>query len=111
MVGSALKRFTTPSDRIFLLEELAFLWAESVDGKHALQSAEAAMALGSQSVRTHYLRGRALALLGRLHEARREMGHVLTLDPDNADANRAVKMIDEAAGSRRPKASWRFWKR
>jgi tetratricopeptide (TPR) repeat protein len=66
MLDSALGRFSAAADRIFLLEEQAFLWAECKRGEEALRNAEAAAALGSNSVRTHYLRGRALALLGRI---------------------------------------------
>jgi Flp pilus assembly protein TadD len=91
MLDGAVARFTNPADRIWLLEEQSFLWAECERGEEALRSVEAALALGSNSVRTHYLRGRALALLGRLEEARNEMIQVLTLDRNNADAQRALR--------------------
>src|SRR5262249_43214147 len=65
MIGGALGKVSGPADRIRLLEEQSFLWAECERGEEALRSAEAAAELGSNSVRTHYLRGRALALLGR----------------------------------------------
>ena len=96
MLNGALARFGSAADRIWLLEEQSFLWAESERGEKALSSADAAAELRSNSVRTHYLRGRALGLLGRLEEARNEMNHVLTLDPNNADAQRALNMIDAA---------------
>jgi tetratricopeptide (TPR) repeat protein len=105
MLDGALTRFSRAADRIRLLEEQSFLWAECQRGEQALASADAAAELGSNSIRTHYLRGRALALLGRLEEARDEMNQVLMLDPDNADALRALKMIDAAY---RP--WWQFWK-
>jgi hypothetical protein len=57
----------------------------------------------------HYLRGRALALLGRLVEARNGMAHVLALDPNNADALRALEMIDTALRPKQGKRWWQFW--
>jgi tetratricopeptide (TPR) repeat protein len=110
MLDGALTRFTNEADRIALLEEQSFLWAECENGEGALRSAEAVVALGSTSLRTHYLRGRALALLGRLEEARDEMNQVLALDPSNADGQRALKMIEGAIGPRTTKSWWQFWK-
>ena len=52
--------------------------------------------------------GAALIAVARLDEARIEMHNVLTLDPDNADAKRALSMIDAALG---PKRWWQFWNR
>jgi tetratricopeptide (TPR) repeat protein len=109
MLDGALARATSAADRVRLYEEQSFLWAECERGKEALRSADAAAALGSESIRTHYLRGRALALLGRLREARDEMEHVLTLDPQNADAQRALGMIVGVIGSGR-KSWWQVWK-
>ena len=57
------------------------------------------MALGANGVRSHYLHGRALALLGRLPEARQEILQVLTLEPNNQDARRAMDLIDAALAS------------
>lgn len=109
MISSALSRFTnTTAERIWLLEEQSFLWAECERGEEALRSADAAVQLCSNSIRTRYLRGRALALLGRLEEARDEMSQVLTRDPNNADAQRGLKMIEAALGSKR---WWHFWKK
>jgi len=105
MLDGALVRFSTAVERIWLLEEQSFLWAECERGEEALNSADAAKKLGSNSIRTHYLRGRALALLGRLEEARSEMNQVLALDPNNADAKRGLNMIVAAS---RP--WWQFWK-
>src|SRR5205823_2725109 len=99
MLEGALARSLSAADRIWLLEEQSFLWAECERGEDALWSADAAAALGSNSVRTHYLLGRALALLGRLEEAREKMQHVLALDPQNADAQRALTLIDDALRS------------
>jgi tetratricopeptide (TPR) repeat protein len=110
MLDGALARHPSAADRILLLEEQSFLWAECERGEEALGSADAAAALGSDSVRTHYLRGRALALLGRLEEAREEMNRVLVLDPQHADARRALGMIDDALRPRPGKAWWQFWK-
>jgi tetratricopeptide (TPR) repeat protein len=111
MLDGALARFSRAAERIGLFEEQSFLWAECERGEEALRSADAAVALGSNSVRTHYLRGRALALLGQLEEARNEMNQVLTLDPHNADAKRARNMIDDALRPGEGKRWWQFWKR
>ncbi len=111
MLDGALAKFSSAADRIWLFEEQSFLWAECERGEEALRSADAALELGSNSVRTHYLRGRALGLLGRLEEARNEMNDVLTLDPNNADAQRALKMIDAASRPTEGKRWWQFWKR
>jgi Flp pilus assembly protein TadD len=110
MLGGAFPSFTNAADSIRLLEEQSFLWAECERGKEALNSANGALELGSQSVRTHYLRGRALALLGRLAEARQQMILVLTLDSNNADAQRALGMIDAASRPSKGKRWWQFWK-
>jgi hypothetical protein len=59
---------------------------------------------------THYLRGRALGLLGRLEEARNEMNQVLALDPDNVDAQRGLHMIEAAYRPKECKRWWQFWK-
>jgi hypothetical protein len=109
MLEGALARFNSAPERVSLLDEQSFLWAECMRGEEALRSADAAVDLGSNSIRTHYLRGRALCLLGRLEDGRSEMIKVLTLDPDNADAKRALNMIDDA--SRPNKSWWQFWKR
>lgn len=110
MVDAALARYTAATDRVSLFEEQSFLWAECERGDRALKSADAAVVLGSNSVRTHYLRGRALALLGHLHEARRELLEVLNLDPDNADAHRALPIINAAIQPEATKPWWKFWK-
>jgi Flp pilus assembly protein TadD len=110
MLDGALARLSSAADRIWLLEEQSFLWAECERGEEALRSADAAVELGSHSVRTHYLRGRAVALLGRLEEAHNEMNQVLALDPDNADAQRALNMIDAANGPKGRKPWWQFRK-
>lgn len=110
MVDGALARIDSAPDRIAMFEEQAFLWAECDHGEQAFRSAEGAAALGSRSLRTHYLRGRALALLGRLGEARDEMNDVLKLDPDNSDAHRALKMIAAVAPPDASRRWWQFWR-
>jgi tetratricopeptide (TPR) repeat protein len=110
MLHGALARSTNVADRIWLLEEQSFLWAECERGDEALRSADAALAIGANSVRAHYLRGRALALLGRLEEARNEMNRVLTLDPNNADAQRGLNMIGAAIQPKVSKRWWQFWR-
>ncbi len=111
MLNGALAKLTSGNDRILLLEEQSFLWAECNRAEDALLSADAAARLGSSSVRTHYLRGRALGLLGRLQEAHDEMNHVLALDANNADAQRGQGMIDNALRAKPQKSWWRFWQR
>jgi len=103
MLGTAITRFTSVEERVVLLEDQSFFWAECQQGEDALRSAEAAVGLGSTSLRTHYFRGRALALVGRLEEARAEMAAVLALEPDNPHALRAVGMIDDALRSGPPR--------
>jgi tetratricopeptide (TPR) repeat protein len=110
MLDGALAKFSRPEDRIRLLEEQSYLWAECDRGEEALGSADAAAKLGSASIRTHYLRGRALALVGRLEEAREEMLQVLALDPNNADGQRGLKMIDDVRRSKARKRWWQLWK-
>jgi tetratricopeptide (TPR) repeat protein len=110
MLDGALARVTDVAERIGLLEEQSYLWAECQRGEEALQSADAALAIGSDSIRTHYLRGRALALLGRLEEARIQMNQVLTLEWSNADAQRGLKMIEAALRPERSKRWWQLWR-
>jgi tetratricopeptide (TPR) repeat protein len=109
MIEAASRAYDSPAARIEFLEEAAFLWAECGKGEQSLRSADAALALGSGSLRTHYLRGRALALVGRLEEARVEMANVLGLDPDNADARRGLGMIDAALRPTVRKPWWKVW--
>src|SRR5262249_47781105 len=54
MLDGALARSTSVTDRTWFLEEQSYLWAECQRGEEALRSADAAAALGSNSVRTHY---------------------------------------------------------
>ncbi|MFO0965800.1 MAG: hypothetical protein U0793_09490 [Gemmataceae bacterium] len=110
MLAGAVPRFAGAAERIALLLEESFLWAECERGVEALRSADAAAALGSRSVGTHYLRGRALALLGRLEEARDEMNAVRAMDPTNADANRALGIIEASLRQKPKKRWWQFWK-
>lgn len=110
MLDGALAASVDTGVRISLLEERSFQCAESGRGEEALRSADAAMSLGSTSIRTHYLRGRALAQHGRLTEARSELKLVLELDPANADALRGLGMIDTAIPPPLSKRWWKFWK-
>jgi tetratricopeptide (TPR) repeat protein len=79
-----------------LYEERGYVFAEQQRGEDSLRDADQALALGGETPSARYLRGRALALLGRLAEARDEMQRVLRQDPSNADAQRGLRMIDEA---------------
>ena len=109
MLEAALACGCSNDQQVQLLEEQSFLWAECNRGDEALASADAAWRLASNSVRTHYLRGRGLALIGRLAEARDEMLQVLAQDRDNPDARRGLSMIENVL---RPanKKWWQFWK-
>jgi tetratricopeptide (TPR) repeat protein len=96
MLEAGLERATTDEDRIRVLEGLAFVCAEEERGAQALEYAERAVALGAKNGRTHYLRSRALALLGRLPEARDEVRRVLELEPENGEAREAMTMLEKA---------------
>jgi tetratricopeptide (TPR) repeat protein len=96
VLEAGLERATTAEDRIRLLEGLGFVCAEEERAEQALTYVDRAIALGAQSGRAHYLRGRALALLGRLEEARTEVRRVLDLEPENPEAKEALGMIEKA---------------
>jgi tetratricopeptide (TPR) repeat protein len=83
-------------ERIRFLEGLAFVFAEEERAEQALKHIEMAMTLGADGTRIRYLRGRALALLGRLGEAKQETLHVLELEPGNQEARQALEMIERA---------------
>jgi tetratricopeptide (TPR) repeat protein len=86
------------ASQIRLLEDGTYLHCEKDQGGPALQYIERALALGAKGIRARYLHGRALALVGRLPEARNEMLSVLSADPSNADAKRGLEMIDRVLG-------------
>jgi tetratricopeptide (TPR) repeat protein len=96
VLETGLARATQPEDRARFLEGLAFVYVEDDRPERALDHVDQAIAFGTSSARTWYLRGRALALLGRLEEARAEMVRVLEKEPDNEDAKKGLTMIDEA---------------
>jgi tetratricopeptide (TPR) repeat protein len=96
VLEAGLDRATTDEDKNRLLEGLAFVCAEEERGTQALEYIDRAIALGAASARAHYLRGRALALLGRIDEARVEIRGVLDLEPEHVDARQAMDMIDRA---------------
>ena len=83
-------------EKVHLLDAKAFVLNEQQRGAEALACAEESLGLGSNLARTYSQRGRALALLGRLAEAREAMQQVMQRDPGNADAVRAITMIDGA---------------
>ena len=91
-----------------LLADKALVYAEQNRGAQCLSAAEEALSLAPDEVRTNYLYGRALALVGRLRKARRQILKVLKMDPDNQDAQRALTLLDNAVGSGR--RWWKFWK-
>jgi tetratricopeptide (TPR) repeat protein len=93
---AGLDKATATDDKVRLLEGLAFVCAEEERAAQALEYVDRAVALGATSARTHYLRGRSLALLGRLDEARDEVRRVLELEPENGEAKEALAMIEKA---------------
>ncbi len=95
-----LERARAAEDKVRLLEGLAFVCAEEERAAQALEYVDQAVALGADTGRTHYLRGRALALLGRLPEARDEVRRVLELEPEHAEARQALGMIESALAGR-----------
>jgi tetratricopeptide (TPR) repeat protein len=94
-----LGRAASPDETISLLEAKAHVLAGQMRGDEALACVDRARALGSDSVKTHYIRGRALAMIGRLDEARAAMERVLQLDPKMEHAHQAIKQIDDALRS------------
>lgn len=88
----------------------AYIHAEQNRGEESIVAARAAMALDGQSLRNNYLFGRALALVGRLQDAREQILKVLAMDPNNQDGQRALAMLDQAIGKRNTKRWWEFWK-
>lgn len=96
VLEAGLGRAAAPEEQVRLLEGLGFVCAEEERAGQALEYIDRAIALGADSGRTHYLRGRALALLGRLEEARDEVKRVLELEPGNAEAKQAMGMIEKA---------------
>ena len=104
-----LPMVTEPATRVTFLRTLSYAHAEREDGAAALAAAEQALAIDAHSIGARYLRGRALALLGRLDEARVEIRQVLASDPENADALRAIAMLEQAGGRRVKRPWWRFW--
>ena len=94
MIEVSLERATEEADLIALLEDRSAILAELGNPATALESIDAAVALGSDLLRTHFLRGRVLGLLGRLDEARVEILRVLALDPNDAAGKEALETID-----------------
>ena len=99
VLTAGLAHATDGGDRIDLLNGKAQALAAQMRGEEALACADEALRLGSASARSHFLRGRALALLGRLNEAQAAMQQVLRVDPDNGDARRALQQIAQAQQS------------
>jgi tetratricopeptide (TPR) repeat protein len=95
MVDRALKLPLDDATRAGLLCDRSYLHAEQLCDAPALQAAERALALHANA-RAVYLKGRALALMGRLVEAADCMRDVLTIQPEHADAQRALAMIEDA---------------
>jgi tetratricopeptide (TPR) repeat protein len=86
----------TAADRIGLLEAKGHVLCGQMRGEDALACLDEAVGLGSNSVKTHFIRGRALAMLGRLDEARAAMQQVLRLDPGMVHAQQALQQIEAA---------------
>jgi tetratricopeptide (TPR) repeat protein len=105
----ALPAVTEPATRVTFLRAMSYAHAEREDGAASLAAAEQALAIDARSIGARYLRGRALALLGRLDEAMVEIRQVLAADPENADALQAIAMLEQAGVRRAKRPWWRFW--
>lgn len=101
-IDRVLKLSLTTEQINLLLEEKSYVYAELEDGEKSLNIAETVLNNNPKSIRAHYLRGRALALLGRLEEAQGEMKIVLELEPNHEDAINAIKMIEEVLVKTKP---------
>lgn len=95
--------------RVSFLLALSYAHAERDQGPEALAAADEAVALDGGSTGAHYLRGRGLALVGRLEEAMTEMQSVLLADPEHRDAKNAVAMLERAGVGDSKRPWWRFW--
>jgi tetratricopeptide (TPR) repeat protein len=87
--------------RISLLPARAELLCELERDTEALATIEEALVHMPDNPRAIYTHGRALALLGRLDQARAAMARVVELEPDNPAANRALAQIVGALESSR----------
>lgn len=67
----------------------------------ALTAADEALRLAPSNTYSHYVRGRALGMLGRLDEAVAEMDRILSMAPGDPDATRAKSAFAAAAARRR----------
>jgi len=94
-----LRAATDPQTRAKLQRALAHAHAELGDGAAALVAAEGAIALDAKSSTAWYVLGRAHGLLGNLALGLEAMKHVLTLDPDDPHARRALSMFERALSS------------
>jgi tetratricopeptide (TPR) repeat protein len=85
-----------PEVRVRLLPARAELLCELLRDAEALATIDEALVHMPDDPRAIYTRGRALALLGNLVEARDAMARVLELEPDNPGAARALAQIEAA---------------
>ncbi|MBI5486634.1 MAG: tetratricopeptide repeat protein [Deltaproteobacteria bacterium] len=108
-IDASLGLEVSVEERARLFEDRAFIFAEQDRGEEALAAAQEAVRLAPEHPRARYNRGRALALVGRLEEARAEMQWVLGRDARHRDAKRAIGMIDEALALRKPSLWRRFF--
>jgi len=92
------------------LQEKAYILADLEQGQQALDCIDKVFSLGLDSWYSHYIRGWALGLVGRLPEARDEMELALKLDPQNPDAIRGLTMIENVIG-KRPALKRSWWQR
>jgi superkiller protein 3 len=98
-VERGLEHARSNAEKIDLLDLKASTLLGQMRGAEGLACCKESLALGSDQARTHYLHGRALALLGRLPQALAAMQEVLRVDPSNADAQQAIAQIRQALGS------------
>jgi tetratricopeptide (TPR) repeat protein len=98
IINQSLEHPGTDAFTARLFEERGYLFADREQGAESLRDADQALALGAESVSARYLRGRALALLGRLPEAQVDLQRVLTLDPNHEGAKQALRQMEDAMG-------------
>jgi tetratricopeptide (TPR) repeat protein len=95
-VERGLEHTRNNAEKIDLLDLKSSVLLGQMRGTEGLACCEESLALGSDQARTHYLHGRALAMLGQLPQALAAMQQVLRVDPNNADATQAIAMIRQA---------------
>jgi tetratricopeptide (TPR) repeat protein len=108
VLDRALER-APPAERGRVLHLRADSLCELEQAEPALRDIDEALRDRPDDPSRNYVRGWALGMLGRLDEARACMLRVLELAPDDAAAQRGLKMIDGAMPPRPPPSAKRPW--